>query len=113
MGIGWSRWKVWILVLLFVVGTALVLIPLAEGAGIDQYANGDYAGAIADFEEELTHTTGADQAPVLNNIGTCYVSLGQPEKAADYYSRAVTADPSLWKGMDQPWCRTGATWSSG
>lgn len=94
----WSRWKVWILFLLVVLGTAVVLIPGAEGAGIDQFASGDYAGAVAAFEEELTLTTGAARAPVLNNIGTCYMALGQAEQASGYYEQAVSADSSYGRG---------------
>jgi len=55
----WSRWKVWLLFLLVVVGTALIVIPRAEGAGTDLFSSGDYAGALAEFEKELGETAGA------------------------------------------------------
>jgi len=94
----WSRWKVWLFFLLVVVGTALVVIPRAEGAGTDLYAAGDYAGALAAFEKELGETTGAAQAPVLNNIGTCYMALGKPDQAAGSYQKAVDLDPGYGRG---------------
>jgi len=94
----WSRWKVWILFLLVVVGTAMVMIPRAEGAGVDLYTSGDYSGALASFTAELADVSGSAQAPVLNNIGTCYVALGQSEKAAEYYGKAVSADPGYGRG---------------
>nr|WP_319539089.1 tetratricopeptide repeat protein [uncultured Methanospirillum sp.] len=94
----WSRWKIWLLFLLVVVGTALVVIPRAEGAGTDLFSSGDYAGALAAFEKELGETTGPAQAPVLNNIGTCYMALGKPDLAAGSYQKAVDLDPGYGRG---------------
>ncbi len=62
----WSRWKVWLFFLLVVVGTALVVIPRAEGAGTDRFSSGDYAGALAAFEKELIEMTGSGS----NTYGT-------------------------------------------
>ncbi|MDD1724313.1 MAG: tetratricopeptide repeat protein [Methanospirillum sp.] len=77
----------------------LLLIPgiLAE-TGSERYASGDYAGAVTAFEQDLAGISGTGQAPVLNNIGTCYVALGEPEKALSYYSRAVEANASYGRG---------------
>ena len=62
----WSRWKVWLIFLLVVMGTALVVIPRAEGAGTDRFSSGDYAGALAAFEKEVSEMTGAGS----NTYGT-------------------------------------------
>ncbi len=93
-----SRWKIWLLFLLVILVTAIVMIPRAEGAGVDLYTAGDYAGALAAFEGELPGVSGAARAPVLNNIGTCYVALGQSEKAAESYQAAVSSDPGYGRG---------------
>lgn len=94
----WFRWKIWLLFLLLILVTAIVMIPRAEGAGTDLYAAGDYTGALAVFGKELNETSGTAQAPVLNNIGTCYVALGQPELAGEYYGKAVSVDPGYGRG---------------
>jgi len=52
MDIRWSRWKVWILFLLVVVVTAIVIIPRAEGAGMDRSACGHSSGS------DLSHQAG-------------------------------------------------------
>ncbi len=62
----WSRWKVWLIFLLVVMGTALVVIPRAEGAGTDMFSSSDYAGALAAFEKELSEMTGSGS----NTYGT-------------------------------------------
>ncbi|MDD1723551.1 MAG: tetratricopeptide repeat protein [Methanospirillum sp.] len=76
---------------------SLVATAWAE-SGTELYTSGDHAGAVKAFEQDLTNVSGAGQAPVLNNIGTCYVALGQPDKAVGYYTRAVTVDPSYGRG---------------
>ena len=83
--------------LFFVVLVFLLPLSIAD-SGTQLYSSGDYSGAISAFESELHDVSGSSQAPLLNNIGTCYVSLGQPEKAVEYYIRAVTADPSYGRG---------------
>ena len=81
---------------LVIILTLSSVAPAALAAdGTELFASGDYAGAIAAYEQELT---GDGPAPVLGNIGTCYMALGQPEKASEYYTRAVTADPAYGRG---------------
>ena len=77
---------------------ALILPLTAADSGTSLYSSGDYSGAISAFEGELHNVSGSSQAPVLSNIGTCYVSLGQPDKATEYFTRAVTVDPSYGRG---------------
>ena len=55
----WSRWKVWIFFLLVVLGSAVVLIPRAEGACTDLIPSGDSDRVIAAFEKEPGETIGA------------------------------------------------------
>lgn len=77
----------------------IVLIPsIAADIGSDRYASGDYVGSISWYQEKLNQTTGTDQAPVLNNIGTGYMSLGQQNVAFEYYVKAVSVDPDYDKG---------------
>jgi len=68
----------------------------ADGTGL--YQSGDYEGALEAFTTDLGNATGTDQAPILNNIGTCWMALGDPEQAADYYNRVVTADQKYGRG---------------
>lgn len=75
-----------------------ILIGPVSAGGQELYQSGDYAGAVSAFEEELATVSGPDQAPVLNNIGTCYVALGQPEKAVEYYTRAVSVNEGYGRG---------------
>lgn len=87
-----------VLVLIVILSSGVLLSPVSGDTGSDRFASGDYAGAITEYEQELPGLSETLQAPVLNNIGTCYVSLGQPEKAVEYYNRAVNADPSYGRG---------------
>lgn len=74
-----------------------MILPVS-GSGVDLYQSGDYAGAIVVFQEDLANNSGPSQAPVLNNIGTSYVSLGDLDNAVLYYQRAIEADPSYDRG---------------
>lgn len=84
--------------LFLILLTVFIISPGGADSGGDLYAAGDYSSSISWYEQTLRTTTGASQAPVMNNIATCYVALGQPEKAAEYYTRAVTVDPSYGRG---------------
>lgn len=87
-----------LLYLIFVSFLVLSIISLVSASGVDHYSAGDYEGAIEAFTQELESVSGAEQAPLLNNIGTCYVSLGKADEAISYYSQAVDADPSYARG---------------
>ncbi len=76
----------------------ILLSSVMAETGAERYAMGDYTGAITYFEQELNATEGSLQSPILNNIGTCYVALDQPEKAIEYYQKAVTVDPGYARG---------------
>jgi len=47
--------------------------------------------AIIAFERALSY--GADTSKTMNNIGVIYQNLGEYNRAADYFKRAVAADP--------------------
>ncbi|MDD1724695.1 MAG: tetratricopeptide repeat protein [Methanospirillum sp.] len=80
----------------FLITFLLIPAVLAE-SGAELYASGDYTGAISVFEQDLGRDT-ASRAQILNNIGTCYVALGEPEKALSYYTQAVGSDISYGRG---------------
>ncbi|WP_319579464.1 tetratricopeptide repeat protein [uncultured Methanospirillum sp.] len=75
-----------------------LVIPSVLGTGPDLFATGDYNGALKAFQNELSATTGAAQAPVLSNIGTCYMALGKPDLAEENYAKAVSVDPGYGRG---------------
>lgn len=76
----------------------LLICGVYAESGTELYASGDYSGAITAFEQNLSGISGPKQAPVLNNIATCYVALGEPDTAITYYTQAVDADPSYGRG---------------
>ncbi len=94
----WTCWKVCLLFLLVGGVTGMGVIPCALGSGTDLYASGDYSGALDEFKKEISEKSGSDQAPFLNNIGTCYMVLGKPDQALEYYTKAVNVDPSYGRG---------------
>ena len=61
MDIRWSRWKVWIFFLLVVIVTAIVMIPRAEGEGMDRSACGHSSGS------DLSHPAGEIPAGTLSS----------------------------------------------
>ncbi len=65
---------------------------------MDLYNEGNFTGAITLFEESVDLVEGTDQAPILNNIGACYVALDEPEEALIYYNKAIEADPAYGRG---------------
>lgn len=66
-------------------------------AGNTRYQDGDYEGAVADFEHayELSHRAG-----LLFNLYLVNERLGRLEAAADYLERYIDSDPTL-EGRDQ------------
>nr|WP_319539077.1 tetratricopeptide repeat protein [uncultured Methanospirillum sp.] len=92
----------WVFILLL---TTIVISTGVADPGGDFYASGDYSASIGWYEQALRGSTGPDQAPILNNIGTGYMALHQQEKAFDYYSRAVAVDPTY----DRGWINLGVT----
>lgn len=92
----------WVFILLLT--TIMISTGVADPGG-DFYAAGDYPASIAWYEQALHGSTGPDQVPILNNIGTGYMALHQQEKAFNYYSRAVEIDPTY----DRGWINLGVT----
>jgi hypothetical protein len=61
----WTRWRVWIVFILVVVVTALIVIPRAEGAGMDQKAVSPGPGVITIACNRFDGGTGEKQAMTL------------------------------------------------
>ncbi len=55
------------------------------------YNAGRLSEAVAEYEKALSLR--ADEPNVLNSLGVCHGRLGQMERAADYFGRAVTVAP--------------------
>ena len=64
--------------------------------GYTRQLSGDLRGAVKAYDTALADftTPNPGQATVLNNAGFAYFRLGRLDKAVDYLSRAVAADPS-------------------
>ncbi|BFO64282.1 tetratricopeptide repeat protein [Chryseobacterium sp. KCF3-3] len=58
------------------------------------YKSKKYEEAKAEFEkaEKLSQTL-PDKMAALHNLGNAYMQMNQPEKAADYYKKALKQDP--------------------
>ncbi|OCA76932.1 aerotolerance regulator BatC [Chryseobacterium artocarpi] len=58
------------------------------------YKSKKYEEAKAEFEkaEQLSQTL-PDKAAALHNLGNAYMQMNQPEKAADYYKKALKQNP--------------------
>ncbi|WP_181391446.1 tetratricopeptide repeat protein [Methanospirillum stamsii] len=85
---------------------ALIILVFCVNAdsGMDLLTIGDYSGALAAFTQEVDDYEGSDQAPIFNNIGTCYVALGDLENASKYYEKAVISNPEYFRS----WINLGA-----
>lgn len=57
------------------------------------YKNGDYEKAIDTFSSVIETET--PSAEIYNNIGQCYVSIGNDEKAEDNFLRAIELNSKL------------------
>ncbi|CAA9588633.1 MAG: hypothetical protein AVDCRST_MAG86-4166 [uncultured Truepera sp.] len=64
--------------------------------GYARQLQGDLRGAVSAYDTALAGFPEANsgQATVLNNAGFAYFRLGRLDKAVDYLTRAVAADPS-------------------
>lgn len=76
--------------------------------GEARFASGDYTGALAWYEELLTSKSDSDRAPVLNNIGSCYVKLSRDEEALASFLAATDADPGYVIG----WLNAGVVYET-
>lgn len=69
----------------------------------EAYAKGDYKSALVGFSactRDVEELSGAEAGKFFHLIGNCYIKSGEPEKASEYYGKAlelVSADrqPSL------------------
>ncbi|MBN1165625.1 MAG: tetratricopeptide repeat protein [Methanospirillaceae archaeon] len=73
-----------------------------------RFASGDYEGALAWYEEQLTSKNDLERAPVLNNIGSCYVQLSRDEEALTSFLAAADADPGYTTG----WLNAGVVYET-
>jgi tetratricopeptide (TPR) repeat protein len=65
--------------------------PFAWYAGSARYALGDYAGALADFQQ--AHRANPHHLHVLNNLCATWVQLGMPDSGLAYCQRATELSP--------------------
>lgn len=55
---------------------------------LEFFKNKDYEKAISEFKELLTEIP--NDCAILNNIGLCYLKLGQNDEAEEYFLRALS-----------------------
>ncbi len=66
----------------------------AAGAGSAAYSSGDYASALAKFQEAVAKNPQDSES--LSNLGQILVRLNRPEEAIPYFERAIALLPSRW-----------------
>jgi len=78
-----------------VVAAGLIMMPLSlHASGISDYNQGDYQGALKDFEHRIQ--SGAASPAVLFDAGAAAYKAGDFKKAAGYFSEAMTSsDPKI------------------
>lgn len=114
MAFDYSKMNGFIFLVNVVIITGFFLVVPVIGSvnntatGADLYASGDYDGALYLFEEELSSLYDSDRAPVLNNIGTCYMGLGKSEEALNSFLEAVESDPNYATG----WLNAGVAYET-
>ncbi len=91
----------------------LLVVPVigtdnSTNMGAELYALEEFAEALQWYEEELTSLVGTDRAPVLNNIGSCYMGLLKNEEALDSFLAAVDANPDYATG----WLNAGVAYEA-
>lgn len=65
-----------------------------SGKGAVAYQSGDYAGALARYEDAVKQNP--NDAESLSNIGQVLVKLGRTAEAIPYYERAASLNPDRW-----------------
>jgi tetratricopeptide (TPR) repeat protein len=65
-----------------------------SGAAAVAYGTGDYATALARFEEAVQKNP--DDAESLSNLGQVLVKLGRTAEAVPHFERATTLNPDRW-----------------
>ncbi|MGN0077532.1 MAG: tetratricopeptide repeat protein [Coriobacteriales bacterium] len=58
----------------------------------EAYARGDYKSALVGFSactRDVEELSGAEAGKFFHLIGNCYIKSGEPEKAAEYYGKAL------------------------
>jgi Ca-activated chloride channel family protein len=76
-----------------VVAAGLIMIPLSlHASGISDYNQGNYQGALKDFEHRIE--SGTSSPAVRFDAGAAAYKAGDFKKAAGYFSEAMTASDS-------------------
>jgi tetratricopeptide (TPR) repeat protein len=69
--------------------------------GMSAQADGEYAEALANYEEALTlEEDPRDRSFILYNMGLIYASNGEHEKALELYDEALTLNPSMPQALN-------------
>ncbi len=77
------------------VVAGLILMPMAlHASGISDYNQGNYQGALKDFEQRLQ--SGTESSAIRFDAGAAAYKAGDYKKAAGYFSEAMTSsDPKI------------------
>lgn len=63
--------------------------------GLTRFTEGDYDGAIREYQRAIAMSPNSSQVPdVYNSLGQAYTQQGDNDKAIDAYQRAIQRDPT-------------------
>lgn len=69
--------------------------------GMSAQADGEYAEALANYEEALTlEEDPRDRSFILYNMGLIYASNGDHEKALEFYHQSLDLNPSMPQALN-------------
>lgn len=69
--------------------------------GMSAQADGEYAEALANYEEALTFEEDSfDRSFILYNMGLIFASNGEHDKALDYYHQALELNPKMPQALN-------------
>lgn len=69
--------------------------------GMSAQADGEYAEALANYEEALKlETDPRDRSYVLYNMGLIYASNGEHERALEFYHQALELNPNMMQALN-------------
>ena len=71
--------------------------PLMWYKGMANFSQGRRAQALDDFKKAHQHHP--NHIHVLNNLGTCYALLQHPEKAIEFYRKALEISPGFKRSL--------------
>lgn len=91
----WTSAFAHLLILMICVGLACRAAAGPLSAGDSEYKAGQYAQAVASYEQAIAQTTGVQQAKAYYKLGNAHHKLHENSQALDAYNQAQKADPSL------------------